>query len=181
MRNLLPICLCVFFLVTTGFAGDVTINPGGERLFTQSPADDGTFGNNGNITFALNSAADVNAKTIKAASVTTATSIGTGTATSQIYYEFEVGSTPETAGNTVGAWISYVADWSGFQQIFAIGASNSSVEIELVLRDMTAPSNLHIESVHQLDLKTYKVKAVLLAGFDFDDSGLKATTFPAVL
>ena len=181
MKDLLLICLSVFLLVTTGFAGGVTLDPGDERLFTQSPADDGTFGNNGNITFILLSAADANAKTIKASSTTTAASIGTGTATSQIYYEFVVGSTPETAGNTVGAWISYVADWTGFQQILAVGTSNSSVEIELVLRDMTTPSNLHIESVHQLDLKTHKVKAVLIAGFDFDDSGLKATTFPAVL
>ena len=158
----------------------VSIGPGSERTLTQSPATGGASGNNGNFTFVLTSVFNLNDKTLGASSTTTLASIGTGSASSQIFYEFEVDSTPENAGNTVGAWVSYLVTWSGLQAILAAGASNSDVEVELVLRDMTDSKNLHFEPVHQLDLQTQRIKFVV-GGLDLNDSGSKVSTFPAVL
>lgn len=181
MRKIPLECLILLLFGATAWAGGVTIDPGSSRLLTQDPATGASSSDNGNITFTLISIADPNTRTLQARSATLAgTSIGTGSASSQIFYEFEVGSTAETAGNTVGAWVSYVVDWSGLQALLAVGASNAAVEVELVLRDMTGPANLHFEPVHQLDLQTHKVKFVLL-GLNLNDSGIKPSTFSAVL
>ena len=180
MKNVLAIGLAVFLVVIPASAGNITINPGSEYTLSQDPATGSASSNNGNITFTLLSLADVNTRTLNAQSRATAASIGTGTASSQIFYDFEVGSTPETAGNTVGAWINYLVTWGGSQTILAVGASNASVEIELVLRDVTGVRNLDFKPIHDFDLQTHRVK-VVVAGINFNDSGQKVSTFPAVL
>ncbi|MEP7149763.1 MAG: hypothetical protein ABI857_12865 [Acidobacteriota bacterium] len=174
------VLFAVLLFVTTVTAGGVSIPPGGTVTLTNMPANGGVLGSNGNITFSLLSLYDLDAKRIRALSRGFGASIGTGTASSQIFYDFEVGSTPETVGHTVGAWINYLALWEGSQTILAVGVSNSSVDVDLVLRDLTEARNLHFEPIHELDLKTFRVKYVL-AGIDFDDSASKVSTFPAVL
>lgn len=160
-------------------SAQVTIAPGFERTLTQSAADGGSAGDNGNVSFILNSAYSTTAKTIKA-EASGGLSVGTGAANSQIFYEFDVGSTPETEGHTVGAWVSYSVDWRGFQLILSTLGTNASVVVELVLRDLTEGRNLRVEPIHSLDLKTHSYK-IITAGFDFNDSASKADTFAAVL
>jgi hypothetical protein len=181
MKTNAALALLVALLsVATVTAGGVVINPGSESTLSNTPATGGSESTNGNFLYTLVSTHDLDAKRITAGVLSTPTSIGTGTASSQIFYDFEVGSTPETVNHTVGAWINYVALWQGSQAVLAVGASNATVDVDMVLRDLTESRNLHFESIHELDLKTFKVKFVLL-GIDFDDSGSKVSTFPAVL
>jgi hypothetical protein len=58
--------------------------------------------------------------------------------------------------------------------------TNASVDVDLILRDMTTSQNLHVEPIHSLDLKTHSYK-IITAGFDHNDSGAKVDTFPAIL
>lgn len=180
MKTLGLVCLLIslFLFVDTALA-QVTINPGFERTLTQSDADGGSATDNGNISFLLLSDYDVAAKRIRA-EASGGLSIGTGEARSQIFYEFEVGDSPGTTNRTVGAWISYSVDWQGFQLILGTLGTNAAVNVDLVLRDVTAAQNIHVEPIHALDLKTHSYK-IITAGFDFNDSGLKVDTFPAVL
>lgn len=180
MKTFPLVVLVLLLLSVPALCEDPVINPGSEYTLSQDPADGSAISNNGNITFISSSVADVNTRTLQATTVTTPTSIGTGSASAQLFYEFEVGSTPETAGNTVGAWINYVVNWSGLQAILAVGASNSTVDVDIVLRDVTGSRNLHFEPVHNFDLQTHRVK-VVVAGINFNDSGQKPNTFPAVL
>ena len=180
-KNIPLVVLVVLIFVVTVTAGGVVIPPGGESTLSSMPADSGSSSNNGNFTFSLVSGFDVNARRIRAASLTTPAAIGTGTASSQIFYEFTVGSTPKTAGNTVKAVIDYLVAWEGAQLIMAVGASNATVGVELVLRDMTEGRNLRIEPIHDLDLQTHRVKFVLIGGVNFNDSGSKVSAFPAIL
>jgi len=173
-----------FFLVlmcaSTYVVGQVTVAPGTDHTLSQDPATGGTSGDNGNFTFSLFSNYDLNTKTLKASAGILTASIGTGSASSELFYDFQVGSTAATAGHTVGGWINYVVTWSGNQAILAVGASNASVEVDMVLRDITGSKNLHFEPIHDLDLQTYRVK-VVVAGINFSDAGVKPNTFPAVL
>ena len=171
----------VLFMVTLASASiaQVAIAPGSERTLTLNDATGGSAVDNGNVTFDLGSAFDLGAKTIKA-QVSGGLSVGTGESSAQIFYDFDVPASPANSGNSVGAWVSYSTQWQGFQIILASLSSNSSVEVDMVLRDITDLRNLHVEPIHSLDLKTYKYK-VITAGVDLDDSGSKANTFPAVL
>lgn len=160
-------------------AAQVLIAPGSEYTLTQDAATGGSAGDNGNVSFMRNSDFSLAAKTIKA-EVSGGLSLGTGAANAQIYYDFQVPASPGTTGNSVGAWVSYSTVWQGLQVILATLVSNASVDVDLVLRDMTEGRNLRIEPIHSLDLKTYTHKFIT-AGFNFDDSGSKGSTFPAVL
>ncbi len=160
-------------------AGQLSIAPGSEYTLTQDAATGGSAGDNGNITFTRNSEFSLTAKTIKA-EVSGGLSIGTGSANAQIYYDFQVPASPGTSGNSVGAWVSYSTAWQGVQMILATLLSNASVDVDLMLRDMTEGRNLRIEPIHALDLKTHTYKFIT-AGLNFDDSGSKGSTFPAVL
>lgn len=180
MKNASFVCFIVLVFFSTALAGDaVTINPGGERTLTVDPATGGSASNNGNVTFILDSAFSTSAKTIKA-EASGGLSIGKGVASSQIFYEFEVGSTPQTADHTVGAWINYSIDWQGFQVILGSLGTNASVLVELALRDVTDSANLHVETLHDLDLQTYSLE-FLDVGLNHNDSGAKVGTFAAVL
>lgn len=136
-------------------------------------------GDNGNVTFDLNSSFSTSVRTIKAQS-TGGLSAGKGIATSQIFYEFDVGGTKNTAGHTIGAWVNYSVNWQGYQVILNTLGTNASVVIELVLRDMTDNQNLNVETIHALDLKTYSLGQIDV-GFDFNDLRTKVGTFAAVL
>lgn len=174
--------ISLFLLLTCAvyYAGaQVVISPGAEYTLTQNSADGGSAGDNGNGSFTLNSAYSTSAKTIKA-QATGGISVGTGEAHSQIYYDFEVGDSAGTTNDTVGAWISYSVDRRGYQVISPSVSTNASVNVEIVLRDLTEGRNLHVETVHKLDLKTYSF-ADISVGFDFTDSGTKVDVFSAVL
>jgi hypothetical protein len=57
-------------------------------------------------------------------------------ATATMWNEFDVAGDAETTGNTVGAWVSYDANWNG--RILFIGFfSPPTVELAIRLRDMT--------------------------------------------
>ncbi len=127
----------------------MTIAPGSERTLTQSAADGGSADTNGNVSFSLFSDFNTATKTMRA-EASGGLSIGTGLARSQIFYDFDVGATPGTENRTVGAWITYSVDWQGFQLILASLGTNASVNVDIILRDVTASSNIHIESIHAL-------------------------------
>jgi hypothetical protein len=180
MKTAPLVCLLLLLISSVPYAqAQVNIAPGSEFTLTQNPANGGSATDNGNILFTLVSNFSTSAKTIKA-EVSGGLSIGTGEARSQIFYEFDVGESPGTTNNTVGAWISYSVDWQGFQLILSTLGSNASVNVDLILRDMTEGRNLHVEPIHALDLKTHSYK-IITAGFDHNDSGTKVNTFPAVL
>jgi hypothetical protein len=180
MKTVGLVCLLLLlFSFADRVRGQVTINPGFERTLTQSDADGGSATNNGNVSFFLLSDYNVATRRIRA-ETSGGLSVGTGESRSQIFYEFEVGDSPGTTNRTVGAWISYSVDWQGFQLILSTLGTNASVNVDLVLRDVTASQNIHVEPIHSLDLKTYSYEFIDV-GFDFNDSGLKVGTFSAVL
>lgn len=180
MKTKLLVCATICFVsAAVGAEGQVVLAPASDYTLSQNNADGGSAGDNGNVSFLLLSSFSRSSKTIKA-EASGGLSIGTGVATSQIFYEFEVDSTPSTAGNTVGTWINYSVEWDGFQLILSTLGTNASVVVELVLRDITDGFNMHVEPIHALDLKTHSYK-IITAGFDFNDSGLKRSTIPAVL
>lgn len=160
--------------------GQVILPPGSQATLTANAAHGGSATTNNNAVFVLQSDYDLNDKTLKAKATVGNSTIGTGIARSQLFYDFEVPATPGTEGNTVGAWVSYVVDWRGFQAIAGVGSTNSDVEINIVLRDLTESRNMRVEAVHSLDLATQKVKYVTL-GLTLNDQSLKADTFSAVL
>jgi hypothetical protein len=179
MRNRL-LGLCALLSIVGGsVSGQIAIAPASDYTLTQDPATDGTSGHNNAFSFDLASAHSLSAKTIKA-QASGGLSIGTGVAHSQISYDFRVPATTGTSGNTVGAWVSYSTQWQGFQLILASLGTNASVVVDMVIRDTTEGRNLHLEPIHELDLKTYSYK-IITAGVDLNDSGSKANTFPAVL
>lgn len=162
-------------------AGQVTIEPGSFYTLSQAPADGGAASDNGAIQFDMFSSFNVNTKTIRARTRTHPNAVaGEGVASSRIFYEFQIGSTPETVGQALEGLITYSVDWAGRQLIITGGLSNAVVESELILRDMTTETNLYVRPVHNLDLETYKVRKVTL-GLNYDDSGNTAGTFPAIL
>jgi len=165
----------LFFTAVLVILSDISINaqiilaPGEENTFTDQNASGGDAGNNGNILFTLNSAYDVNTKIVKAEA--SGIAVGKGEAYASIYYDFQISETPETHNNTVGAWISYYIYWYGYQEILASLGSNSYVNVELILRDLTLGQVIKTVTVHDLDLKTFSFK-VITGGFklhDFDD------------
>lgn len=182
MKLSIPASLAVLLLLSAQFAAaQVTIQPGTFYTLSQSPADGGASGDNGNTSFELLSSFNTGTRTIRALARSRINQLaGTGIASSRIYYEFGVGSTPDTAGNLVSSVISYTVDWDGRQAILTGGLSNSLIVSEIILRDMTAGVNIHVEKIHELDLETHRFKTVQF-GRNFDDSGTKPGNFPAVL
>jgi len=182
MKRTLPVLLIAFFIVSAQYAaGQVTIHPGTHHTLSQVAADGGASGDNGNSAFELISSFNAGTKTIRALARSRVNELaGTGIASSRIYYEFQVGSTPETAGNAVSSMITYSVDWGGRQVIVTGGISNALIEGEMLLRDMTAGEDLYAETIHEFDLESQRVKNVLF-GFNFNDSGTKSGTIPAVL
>ena len=183
MKNsVLGIFVLLSVMGVTAVTGQVILPPGTQATLTANPASGGSATTNAHSSFVLDSAYDVDAKTLKAKATVASVvpTIGTGVAHSQIFYDFEVPATPGTSNNTVGAWVSYSVDWRGFQSVAAAGASNSIAEVDVVLRDVTIPQNQRFEPVHSLDLATHKIKFVT-AGLTFNDDGLKVDTFSAVL
>ncbi len=174
--------LVLFLAVSAQFAsGQVTIEPGSFYTLSDSPADGGASGESGGIQFDMFSSFNVNSKAIRARTLTQPNAVaGEGVASSRIFYEFRVGSTPETVGQAVEGLITYSVDWGGQQLVITGGLSNAVVESELILRDMTTNANMYVRPVHNFDLETYKVRKVTL-GLDYDDSGNTAGTFPAIL
>lgn len=182
MKLSIPASLAVLLLLSVQFAvAQVTIQPGTDYTLSQSPADGGAAGDNGNTSFELISSFNAGTRTIRALARTRVNPLaGTGISSSRIFYEFGVGSTPETAGSTVSSVISYLVDWDGRQAILTGGISNSLIVSEIILRDMTAGENIHVEKIHELDLETHRFKTVQF-GRNFNDTGTKPGNFPALL
>ena len=170
----------LFFSTAELIKSQIVLAPGDEKTFTTGSATSGQAGNNGNVTFNVLSDYDPAAKTIKALSDGSPTSFGTGEAFALINYDFQISQSSGTEDNTVGAWISYDVSWQGFQLMLAIALSNSNVKIDMTLRDLTDSENIYNDIIHDLDLKTHSIKFVSI-GVDFNDTGNKINTFPAVL
>ena len=182
MKNTPFACLLLLALVSSISAGGVTINPGSDSTLSNSSADGGASGDNGNAGFNLASDFSRSSKWIKAQSQSAGVlSAGTGWANSQIYYDFAVGSSPEKASNSVGAWVSYSINWRGYQVILGSAGTNATVVVELELRDMTAGTDVAVETIHKLDLNTHSFSEIFYLGSDFNDSGSKVGTIAAVL
>ena len=169
--------VALIILLNISIRAQIILAPGEEKEFTDQSATAGDAGNNGNFLFTLNSAYDVNSKIIKAEA--SGIAIGTGEAYALIYYDFQISETPETHNNTVGAWISYDVLWIGYQEILASLGSNSYVNVEVILRDVTENNVIKTETVHDLDLKTHSFK-VIIGGFNFHDSGDQTNIFSAL-
>lgn len=179
-RCSLFVFLSIFILAAQLNIAQVVLDPGDDILLTNNSATSGQAGNNNNVTFTFASDYNLNTKTIRASADANTTAFGTGTAFALLNYDFQISQTPGTMNNTVGAWISYDAAWKGLQLILSVALSNSSVNVEMTLRDLTENKIINRETIHDLDLQSQKVKFVNV-GFDFDDSGTKINTFPAVL
>lgn len=182
MKMKLPVFLAVLLIFPFHIVnGQVTIHPGTFYTLSQLPADGGAAGDNGNTSFELISSFNIGTRTIRALARSRINPLaGTGISSSRIFYEFVVGSTPETTGDTVSSVISYLVDWDGHQAILTGGISNSLIVSEITLRDMTAGENIHVEKIHELDLETHRFKTVQF-GRNFDDTGTKPGNFPAIL
>lgn len=158
----------------------VTLNPGSEYRFSDNPAHSGSSGNNGNFSFIYAHDHNIATKTIRASVDGSVTSAISGRAFAQINYDFEISQTSVTMNNTVGAWISYDVSWLGRQLVLEVLGSNANVNVELILRDVTENKVIYRDIIHDLDVKTRKIKIVNI-GFDFNDSGSRVNIFPAVL
>ena len=170
----------VLILLSFPVKAQIILNPGESKVFTNYPATGGEAGDNGNFIFILNSAYDINAKTIKAEVISRIIGTGKGEAYALLYYDFTISETPETHNNTVGALISYSIFWNGFQEMIALVGSNSWVNIEMHLKDLTATQLICSDIIHDLDLKTASIKVVNI-GLDYNDSDTKNDVVPAIL
>lgn len=181
MKLSIPASLAVLFLLSVQIAiAQVTIQPGTYYTLSQSPADGGAAGDNGNLQFDMVSSFNTATRTIRARTRTHPNALaGEGIASSRIFYEFQAGSTPETIGHAIEGFITYSVDWAGQQLIITGGLSNADVEAEIIVRDMTAETNIYTQRVHQLDLETYKVRRVTL-GLKYDDAGNTSRTLPII-
>lgn len=181
MKLSIPASFAVLLLLSAQFAAaQVTIQPGTFYTLSQSPADGGAAGDNGNPQFDMVSSFNIATRTIRARTRTHPNALaGEGIASSRIFYEFQVGSTPETIGHAIEGLVTYSVDWSGQQLIITGGLSNADVEAEIIVRDMTSNTNIYTQRVHQLDLETYKVRRVTL-GLNYNDAGNTSRTLPVI-
>ncbi|MFO7524840.1 MAG: T9SS type A sorting domain-containing protein [Ignavibacteriaceae bacterium] len=174
----------LFVLVVIGFNPivhtQVTLNPGADYMFSDNPANSGSSGDNGNLSFTYLNDYNLATKKLRAAVDGSVTSFGTGESVSSINYDFQISQTAGTNDNTVAALISYDASWQGFQLMLAIALSNSSVSVEMNLRDMTEGKLIYKDIIHELDLKTHSIKFVSI-GLEYNDAGSRRNIFPAVL
>jgi hypothetical protein len=171
--------LLIVFVIAV--PAQIVLAPGQEKTFTTGPATSGSSGDNNRFGFDFFHSYNLAAKEIKALSnVSTPATIGTGEAFSIINYDFDISHSDGTLNNSVGAWISYDVSWFGTQLILGIALNNASVEIDMRLRDLTENKLIYRDIIHEQDLKTQRVKFVNL-GLDYDESGSKILTFPAVL
>jgi hypothetical protein len=181
MKIVAPACLALLLIFCVQFVeAQPIIQPGSFTTLTDAPADGGASGDNGNLQFDMASSFNVNTRTIRARVRTHPNALaGEGVASSRIFYEFQVGSTPESFGQALEGLVTYSVDWSGQQLIITGGLSNADIDSVIVLRDMTTGTNIYTQQVHQLDLETYKVRKVTL-GLNYNDSGNTSRTFPAI-
>ncbi len=181
MKIAAPACLAFLLIFCVQIlAAQITVQPGSFITLTDAPADNGAAGDNGSLQFDMASSFNVNTRTIRARVRTHPNAVaGEGVASSRIYYEFQVGSTPESFGQALEGLVTYSVDWSGHQLIITGGLSNADVDSVIILRDMTTGTNIYTQQVHQLDLETFKVRKVTL-GLNYNDSGNTSRTFPAV-
>lgn len=181
MKNYFKI---LFVLVVIGFNpishAQVTLNPGADYKFSDNPANSGSSGDNGNLSFTYAHDHNTATKTIRASVDGSVSSALSGRAFSQINYDFQVSQTSATMGNTVGAWISYDVSWLGRQFVLEVLGSNANVNVEMILRNITENKVIYRDAIHDLDVKTHKIKIVNV-GLDFNDSGSRVNIFPAVL
>lgn len=174
----------LFVLVVIGFNpiihAQVTLNPGDDYKFSDNPANSGSSGDNGNISFTDANDYNLATKKLRAATDGSVTSFGTGESVASINYDFEILQAANTINNAVAALISYDVSWQGFQLMLAIALSNSAVSVEMNLRDMTEGKLIYNDIIHELDLKTHSIKFVSI-GLEHNDAGNRKNIFPAVL
>lgn len=98
--------------------------------------------------------------------------------------EFVVDADSRTAGNTVGAWVTYDVDFKGLM-LFIGFFSNPTVEIAITLRDLTEHNTIKGELIWSRDGKGFGVSIPYIPidfnfGGGLDDHGL-TNTFATVL
>jgi len=173
--------LVLLIVAASSINAQIVLAPGEQRTLSNSPATSGSSGDNGQTNFFFLHNYDLAERKLNALSEVTANlAIGTGEAFAVINYDFDISHSDATINNSVGAWISYDVSWFGTQIIIGIALNNAGVEIDMRLRDLTENELLYRDIIHELDLKSYRAKFVNV-GLDYDESGSKIITFPAVL
>jgi hypothetical protein len=67
-----------------------------------------------------------------------------------LHNDFTLGSTPETAENTVGAWVTYDVNYNGLMAFIGF-LSNPTVELKMMLHDLTENKKIKGEMVWSRD------------------------------
>lgn len=170
--------------------GQVVINPGSEIEFAQAD----TCGHDVIVpgpfkTLArAQSACDAGSRRIKAEVRPIESPNWVGLVTTQarsfLQNDFEIGAEPQTAGHTVGAWVTYDVDFNGLM-VFIGFFSNPTVELAMTMTDLTQNKEIKGEVIWSRDGSGFGVSIPYIPiDFNFGgghDNHAVTNTFSTVL
>jgi hypothetical protein len=155
--------------------GQVVVNPGEDFAFVQADScrSDTIVPNLVKKLARANSTCDAGSRRIKAEvrPIVGPEWVGFQTvqARSFLQNDFEVGAGPQTAGNTVGAWVTYDVDFNGLM-VFIGFFSNPTVEVAMTMTDLTQDKVIKGELIWSRDGKGFGVSIPYIP-IDFNFGG----------